>query len=1212
MWPWHTGGLGNPLYRGGPGLETAWRSDAGVAQVRILALDVRGIAGSAMVPDAPVQGGGLSLGLLGPLTVERSGEPVPLGGRQQRAVLAFLLTHSGPPVGVSVLADALWGERVPAGSVQTVQTYVSHLRDALEPGRDKWAPSRYIRTERNGYRLVLDGDQVDAVEFEDRVARGLAAVERADFEAGKAALTAGLGLWRGAVLADLADYGFVPPVAARYAELRAAATEALIDARLGLGEHRSLIPELDALIAADPLRERLHGQRMLTLYRASRQSDALAGYRTLRALLDRELGIEPGRPIQQLHASILAQDPALDWHPPAPVREAAAGGASPARRHVGAPFGLAGGAGDLLERDGQLAALERHLSAVTTSMAGRFVFIGGEAGVGKTSLLRRFCAKQPARILSGACDALATPHPLGPFLDIAAISGRLQDVIAGGGQPYEVAASLLDELRSSRPSILVLEDLHWADDATLDVVRLLARRLETVPVLALGTYRDDQIDRSHRLRVLIGELATWPGVVRLGLSPLSARAVAELAAPYRVDAAELYRSTGGNPFFVSEVLAAGGSRLPQTVQDAVLARVARLGTPARGLVESVAIVPAGIEVGLLEALEPAAMDSVEECLASGVLTSTAGGVAFRHELARMAVEISLPANRRIALHRAALAALSDPERGPVDPARLSHHAEAAADPEAVQRFAPAAAAIAAQVGAHSEAAAQYARALRFAQNLPEERRAELLSKQSTECHLIGDYRVAIETRKAAVEAYRHLGDRLREGDALRAMSANLRCFGRVPEASAAGRAALEILEPLGPGHELALAYANRTMLALNIEDAVATRAWGVRTQELAEQIGDRASLVHAMNSVGTLGYLLGDDDGRADLERSLDLCKSWGFREQTGRAYIHLAWASVRRHDYGRAAAYCREGLEYCVDHGLDAWRFEILGHQARRLLDQGSWGEATEATAGILGSLNMNTNAVARVLGLTVVALLRSRRGDPDHDAPMQEARAIAAPTGEIQLLLPVATATAEIAWLKGEPEAMAAADSATGEVLDQATRYGASSAISELAAWRRRCGLPTPAIAVGVGPYALELAGDPGAAAAAWLDLNCEYEAAVALCAGDAEHHREALGIFQRLETRPAAAIAARLLREGGARGIPRGPRPSTKGNPAGLTTRELEVLGLIGQDMRNREIAQRLHVAEKTVDHHVGAILAKLGVSSRGQAARAAARLGIGASR
>src|SRR5262245_6208113 len=341
MSSWHTSGLGTRLYRRVTGLETAWRLGTKRRPDAYSGAERWGTAGSAMVPDADVQRGGLSLGMLGPLTVERSGEPVPLGGRQQRAVLAFLLTHRDTPVGMSALADALWGARVPAASAQTVQTYVSHLRDALEPERGKSGHSRYIQTEHNAYRLVLDGDRVDAVEFEARVEHGLALLERGDFEAGKVALASGLGLWRGEVLADLADYAFVPPLAARYAELRAAATEALIDARLKLAEHQSLIPELDALIAADPLRERLHGQRMLALYRAGRQADALTGYRTLHALLDEELGIEPCRPIQQLHASILARDPALDLHPPGPARQAT-GGAPSARRRRRVVWAAAG------------------------------------------------------------------------------------------------------------------------------------------------------------------------------------------------------------------------------------------------------------------------------------------------------------------------------------------------------------------------------------------------------------------------------------------------------------------------------------------------------------------------------------------------------------------------------------------------------------------------------------------------------------------------------------------------------------------------------------------------------------------------------------------------------------------------------------------------------------------------------------------------------
>ena len=290
---------------------------------------------------------------------------------------------------------------------------------------------------------------------------------------------------------------------------------------------------------------------------------------------------------------------------------------------MGVSSGLAVGSGVLLERDQQLAALERHFAAVTASMVGRFVFVGGEAGVGKTSLVRRFCAEQPARILSGACDALATPHPLGPFLDIATISGPLQDVIAGGAQPYEVAASLLDELRSSRPSILVLEDLHWADDATLDVVRLLARRLETVPVLAVGTYRDDQIDRTHRLRVLIGELATWPGVVRLSLCPLvgSRRGRARRAARRRRDRAvsqhrrqPVLRQRGARggwqpppadcPGCCARESGTAGSCLPDAWSKRSRSSRRERTSPC------------------LEALEPRAMDSVEECLASGVLTST--------------------------------------------------------------------------------------------------------------------------------------------------------------------------------------------------------------------------------------------------------------------------------------------------------------------------------------------------------------------------------------------------------------------------------------------------------------------------------------------------------------------------------------------------------------------------------------------------------------
>jgi DNA-binding CsgD family transcriptional regulator/tetratricopeptide (TPR) repeat protein len=858
--------------------------------------------------------------------------------------------------------------------------------------------------------------------------------------------------------------------------------------------------------------------------------------------------------------------------------------------------------GVLLERSEQLAALADQLRLATATKQGRLVLVGGEAGAGKTAVVRRFADELPrtTRILAGACDALFTPRPLGPFLDVAeATGGELQRLAEGGVRPHEFAAGLIRELRTTGPSVVLLEDLHWADAATFDVLRLLARRVDTVPALVVVTYRDDELNRSHPLRVLLGELGAAENIHRVRIMALSAAAVTELAAPFGLDPLELYRKTAGNAFFVTEVLASTDGPIPRTVQDAVLARVARLSPAAKTLIEAVAIVPAAAEVWLLEKLRPAAMETLEECMASGVLGTVPAGVVFRHELARLAVEVSIPPDRLVALHTAALAALSAPPMGISDPTRLAHHAEAAGDAVAVLRYAPTAALKAASLGAHREAAAQYARAIRFGDMLPPDRRAELLSRRSAECFLSGEYPDAIEARRQALACYRQMGDRLSEGDALRSLSANLRCHGLVQEADEAGAAALAVLTTLPPGRELAMAYAQRAMLALNVEDLEAAVRWGGEALELAERIDDRETLVHALNTVGTARLLGGIDEGQDLLERSLALSRQWDLDEHAGRAYINIAWALARLRRYPLAEKFEREGDEYCLEHGLDAWRFEVLSHQARGRLDQGAWDDVVQTSSLIMQTTH--TNAVGRVMALVHLAVVRARRGDPDHRAPLEEASTVAAPTGELQHLLPVAAARAEIAWLGGDPTAAAIAAEATSEALKLATRYQASWAIGELACWRRRAGVREAAPSGAAGPYALELAGDAQSAAQAWLDINCGYEAAVVLCCnGDENGLRRALGEFRRLGARPAASIAARRLRELGARDVPRGPRESTRHNPSQLTGRELEVLDLIAVGLRDAEIAERLFLSAKTVNHHVSAILRKLGVSTRTQAA------------
>ena len=251
--------------------------------------------------------------ILGPLEVSRAGSVVPLGGPRQRAVLALLLLEANRVVSMDRLAEDIWGGHPPKGWATTVQTYVFHLRRALEPDRVPGDGGDVLVTRDRGYLLRVDGEHLDAARFQDGFTAGRAALEAGWYTQAAGTLRAALGLWRSGVLADLADYAFTRPEAARLEELRLAALEARIDADLALGRHDTLTAEVEQLATEHPLRERLHGQLMLALYRCGRQADALAAYRRARDLLATELGIDPGEPLRRLHASVLAQDPALDW-----------------------------------------------------------------------------------------------------------------------------------------------------------------------------------------------------------------------------------------------------------------------------------------------------------------------------------------------------------------------------------------------------------------------------------------------------------------------------------------------------------------------------------------------------------------------------------------------------------------------------------------------------------------------------------------------------------------------------------------------------------------------------------------------------------------------------------------------------------------------------------------------------------------------------------
>jgi DNA-binding CsgD family transcriptional regulator len=863
---------------------------------------------------------------------------------------------------------------------------------------------------------------------------------------------------------------------------------------------------------------------------------------------------------------------------------------------------------ELLEREQHLSRLEEHLGQAAAGH-GRMVLIGGEAGVGKTTLVDAFCRRiaGPSRVLRTSCDALSTPSPLSPVRDLAPALDLPIDQYAGeeDGRDRIFRAVFAALAARSEPTVVIGEDAHWGDGASLDLLRFLARRIGALPVLFVVTYRDDEIGADHPLRLVLGDLATAPAVHRLSLPPLSEKATERLANISGRDVAALHRLTGGNPFFLTEVLAAEAETVPASVGDAVLARAARLSPDARAVLDIAAVIGSTVDSDLLLHVAGPVLDEVDECIARGLLRGTGDGIAFRHELTREAILAALAPLRRRLLHARVLAALRAAPEKARNLARLAHHAEAAGDRAATLTFAVAAAEQAKALSAHREAAAQYARALRVADDLSAAERARLFEERSSACCLIDQGEEAIAARQAALDIWRQLDDPLKEGENLRLLSYAYWLQGRGPETEAAAAAALEALEPLPPGPELAMAYSNLAQLRMLDDDLEGTLRWGNRAIALAEELGETETLVHALANVGSARSYAGDGLGQEDLNQSLRLALDHGLLDHAGRALANLAFTSMLAMRLDEADRRLAAAIAFAIEHDLDFRHGYLLAARAALRVRQGNWdGAETEARQLLLQPM---LSPVTRILALTALGQVCARRGSPEAPTVLDEALALAERNGKLMRLAPVRAARAEAALLSGERKR---AREEALPVCDLVFARGNGWHRGELAwlLWQAgECDVPTAGLAA---PFALQIAGDWRAAADAWERLGCPYEAARASAEGDdPDAVRQAIARFDRLGARPAAVQAIGRLRQLGVRDLPRGPRPATRANPAGLTPRELEVLTLLAEGLRNAEIADRLYLMPKTVGHHLAAIYAKLGVETRIEAMHAAAQLGIG---
>jgi DNA-binding SARP family transcriptional activator len=676
--------------------------------------------------------------ILGPLEVIGSRGAVQLRGVKPRVLLTVLLLNANKAVSAERLALALWGDEAPNGAVKTVQVHVSRLRKAL-------GDEEILTTTPLGYRLGVGKGELDSDRFEILVADGRRALAVGQVERAAATLREALSLWRGPPLADMAYEPFAQSEIARLEEQRLTALEARVEADLAAGRHDELVGELQRLVSASPARERLAGQLMLALYRCGRQSEALEVYSRTRAFLSGELGLEPGPALKALQRDILEQAVALDCQLPAAASAQASGEDEP-ERNFPAALVLAAGAKDMfVGRASDLKTLDGVYAEVARGTR-RLMLVCGEPGIGKTRLAAQFARhayEQGAIVLYGRCDeeALLAQQPFVealrhylrayPARELAgrlpAVAGELRRIVPEivgripdlqeplAGDPegarsrlFEAVGALLCEAAQDTPMVLVLDDLHWADKATLLLLKYIVRYPREARLMVLGMYRDTEVDVEHPLCAALTDLGREHYLERRALAPLDAAAVSALVDVHAGEKAPselghiVYEGTEGNAFFVVEVLrhlaesgtiggvstqtargiGTGRLAVPESVKDVIGQRIARLGRDTNRLLATASVFGSEFELEVLQRLGIQGEDELVEGLESAVrarvieeLAGPPGRYTFSHALIRDTVYEALTATRRALLHRRGAAALEEAHAADLEPylAELAHH-----------------------------------------------------------------------------------------------------------------------------------------------------------------------------------------------------------------------------------------------------------------------------------------------------------------------------------------------------------------------------------------------------------------------------------------------------------------------------------------------------------------------------------------------------------
>jgi DNA-binding CsgD family transcriptional regulator len=860
---------------------------------------------------------------------------------------------------------------------------------------------------------------------------------------------------------------------------------------------------------------------------------------------------------------------------------------------------------ELLERQNSIDELSQLITDVSTG-EGKTVLLSGEAGIGKTSLIKYFTnhLNSDTEILWGGCDDLFTPRPLGPLYDIAyQIKSNLIKMLENEEKRVSIFSAFLNYLEStSHLKVIVIEDIHWADEATLDLVKFLSRRINRTKSILIFSFRDEEIEQDHPLYALLGDLP-HSEIKRIRLYPLSENAVDTLMKNAGFKNDNLYERTGGNPFYVTEVLEYKSDELPSSIKEAVIARTSNLSDDTKEVLGLISVIPTKVEVELLRKFFNNVEEHIDHCIHKAILITEKKLVSFRHELARLAILNSIPEMKRTQLHQKVLNCLLQNENQQVLLARVVHHASQAGDVNSVIKYAPLAAIQASKLGAHNQAAKHYLTALQFSDQLSDEAHISILEGRSYECFITGQVDEAIKAAEVLIKLLKKIPAPEHEGEIYRSLSRILWYNCQDEKGEEYLNKAIEIFEKLPTGRQLGMAYSNKSQTYGIREETENAISWGYKALGLAQELNDTEIEAHALINIGCAKMLVEDKSGESELLRAIEISLHHDFYEQVMRGYVNYGSIHLQQRNLHAADKYFSMGLEYSNEKDIYVFSLCMAGHYAKVKLHLGDWDKSIKLANSVLN--NDSVPHGNRVMPLYVIAIIRARRNDPGSIELLDESFDLATRMGEVEKIVAAGAGRAESYWLQNKM------DNIVDEIELMYQRVKNSNnpwAIGEIAFWLWKAGHLTEIPGKIAEPFLLQIKGKWKEAADEWNKLSCPYEEALALADGNEDSKREALTILESLGATATINLLKQQMREEGIINIPKGPRKTTKENPAGLTGRQMDVLKLLTEGLSNSEIASRLFISPKTVDHHISAILSKLNLHSRTEAATFAQSSGM----